>query len=999
MRPASSIRTAAAIALAASLWGAPAAAGPFSRLQVLLPGETAAPGSSTGKSGSAKSQVANIPFTITVRACDSQWNLVNTVTDVIEVLASDESATLPSAVQLQAGTRTYTVTLNSAGNFTLYAHDQSDITIPDGASASVKTQVLLGFRFSHVDPHDQRAGVAFPMTITAVDPSLSTVSGFNGVVSLKEITNFGEAATSPATVTMSSGKWSGDVTCYRKDETVDRGAVLYAWLPGLPGKDGTSEFFNVRANSFKRLLVILPGQTPAPVTETGLTGSPSSQISSVPFQVTIFSTDNWWNQTGSDHRVRLTTTDPAGVTPSSSTLSSGRVTVNVTLYTVGTQTLTATDRDNSSTIGMTTAGIPVIPNAAHHFAIATIASPQIAGQPVAVTIRAVDASNNTVPGYNADAVLYANTGLGSISPELISFANGVWSGNMIFRGAGANVQFTCSDFATTPHTGASNRFEVRAAALYAMQILLPGETVQPGTADGKTGSPSTQRAGTPFTATVRAVDQFWNLVNTASDTVALGSSDAYAGMPAETTLTSGQVLVPVRLALSGAQRLWVSDKDQPAVRPDTSAEVTILGGAFAKVLILAPGETVAPGTANGRGGAATDQSINYAFTCTVLACDPWWNPVSGVIDRVHVSSGDPLAQIGPDAPMVDGRAEFSVRLATGGWQQITVADLSDPSKAGSTTQVRAISSGLHLEASVSPSAARAGEPFTLTVRAVNDAGSVIQEVNSRVSLTVQHASTGQPGRGELVPTELQLLQGQRTISETYSFVEPIVLVARDDAGNAPAVSNVIAITPGQPTAIQFTCDPSWLHGNKHGALSAVVMDDFRNGVPDQPVSFTLVSGTGTLTPIDNASDANGVARADLLSPRQPEKEVLRASTGGVSADLEVAVSFVDPDAPGGTVTNYPNPCHPPLQGTTLSYKLDDNASVTIRIYSQSGALVREVFMDRGAVGGRTGQNEWVWDGRNGSGDVVASGGYVVLVEAQGTGQTLHVMRRKVAVVR
>jgi len=30
---------------------------------------------------------------------------------------------------------------------------------------------------------------------------------------------------------------------------------------------------------------------------------------------------------------------------------------------------------------------------------------------------------------------------------------------------------------------------------------------------------------------------------------------------------------------------------------------------------------------------------------------------------------------------------------------------------------------------------------------------------------------------------------------------------------------------------------------------------------------------------------------------------------------------------------------------------------------------------------------------------VSSGGYVVLIEAQGTGETLHVIRRKLAVVR
>ena len=289
MRPASFISIAAAIVLGTSLCAGPAVAGPFSRLQILLPGETAAPGTASGKTGTPSNQTANIPFNITVRACDSQWNLVNTVTDAVQILSTDASASLPASAQLQAGTRTFTVTLNSAGNFSFQAHDQSDITIPDGSSATVKTQVLQGFRFSTVD-NSQRAGQAFSITVTAVDPTLAKVTGFNGVVNLKQIASFAEAAMSPSTVTMSGGSWSGNVTCYLKDDAV-QGSAIYAWLSAFPSKDGTSGGFDVRAGSFKRLLVVLPGQSPAPATATGLTGTPSSQISGTPFSVTVSATD------------------------------------------------------------------------------------------------------------------------------------------------------------------------------------------------------------------------------------------------------------------------------------------------------------------------------------------------------------------------------------------------------------------------------------------------------------------------------------------------------------------------------------------------------------------------------------------------------------------------------------------------------------------------------------------------------------------------------------
>src|SRR6185369_16789518 len=117
----------------------------------------------------------------------------------------------------------------------------------------------------------------------------------------------------------------------------------------------------------------------------------------------------------------------------------------------------------------------------------------------------------------------------------------------------------------------------------------------------------------------------------------------------------------------------------------------------------------APGTATGRGGTATDQSINYAFTVTALATDQWWNPVGGATDVVHITSGDPNAVLPPDEAMVNGVSDLQVRLATGGFQQISVSDVTNPAKTGSTTQVRAISSGFHLEAAIAQSTARAGE--------------------------------------------------------------------------------------------------------------------------------------------------------------------------------------------------------------------------------------------------------------------------------------------------
>ena len=978
-----------------------AAAGPFTRLQVLMPGETAAPGTASGKTGTPRAQVSGIPFSVTVRACDDTWTTVTSVTHAISLTSSNATATLPGAATLTSGVGTYQVTFNAAGTFQIFAHDETDGTIPDASSASTVSQVMDHFDFSSITQKNQYAGQSLNLTVTAKNAAGATVTGFNGSVDLTEVTSFGDGRISPASVVMTNGVWSGPVTMYRADETsINRGNVnITVKLPSNTAINGTSDPFTVHPGNFARLQIIVPGMAPLPGSVSGYTGTPATQGAATNFPVTVYATDTWWNPVASGDNVAVRDGNNAGTILTQGTLTNGSRQYTIALASAGSHTVTATDQTDNSKTFMTSPTINVVPALAHHFNVVTIASPQTAGTPTSVTINAVDASNNIVPTFSGDAILSANTGLNSISVSTVTFTNGVWTGPITFFGAGGAVTLSCADFASPPHTGTSNSFTVNPGPFHGLQVILPGETAQGGTADGKQGTPTTQTAGTAFSVTIRAVDQWWNLVPGINDTVDLSSTDAFAGMPAQVTLSNGLKLQSVTLYKSGPETITASDATNGSIQDNTSSQVTVVGGTFAKVLVLAPGESPAPGTVTGRTGTATDQSINYAFTVTVMATDQWWNPVSGPTDVVRITSGDPLATLPPDAAMVNGTVDMSVRLSTGGFQQISVSDVTNPSKTGSSTQVRAISSGFHLEASVSPSTARAGENFSLTVKVTNDAGSVIQEINSFVTVVVKNASTQAAGRGVLQQTQFQLLQGQRTMAETYTFAEPIIIEAHDDAGNAPAVTGTIDITPGQPAFVRLTSDPSWVGGNKHANIAARVVDAFENGVPNQSVAFSQLSGTGTLTPIDSATDPAGYARADFLSPRNPEHNLLRAVSGALQQDLDLEVAFVDPTAGGGYVTNYPNPFHPPMEGTILAYKLDDMATVTVRIYTQSGGLVKRMVFDRGTPGGNQGLNTITWDGKNGKGEVVSSGGYIALIEAQGQGSTVNIIRRKLAVVR
>src|SRR5207248_1979615 len=120
--------------------------------------------------------------------------------------------------------------------------------------------------------------------------------------------------------------------------------------------------------------------------------------------------------------------------------------------------------------------------------------------------------------------------------------------------------FTASD---VTHSGITNStttsITVTAGAFAKLQILAPGETASPGSSTGKGGTVSAQTAGTAFNVTVNAVDANWNFINTATDTVALTSSDTNAVVPANTALVAGQASLAVTLKTSGARTVTATD--------------------------------------------------------------------------------------------------------------------------------------------------------------------------------------------------------------------------------------------------------------------------------------------------------------------------------------------------------------------------------------------------------------------------------------------------------
>src|SRR4030095_10836976 len=167
---------------------------------------------------------------------------------------------------------------------------------------------------------------------------------------------------------------------------------------------------------------------------------------------------------------------------------------------------------------------------------ATAGAP-FAQQPV---IRIEDAYGNLRASDNSTVVTVSRSaGSGTLQGTLTATAvNGVVS----FANLSHNLANTISlNFTASGLTGAtSSSIVVSPAAFAKLPLLVPGETAAPTTASGKTGTPTARTAGTAFNITVNAVDSFWNVVNTVTDTVDITSSDASAVLPADTAFVSGR---------------------------------------------------------------------------------------------------------------------------------------------------------------------------------------------------------------------------------------------------------------------------------------------------------------------------------------------------------------------------------------------------------------------------------------------------------------------------
>jgi hypothetical protein len=420
-------------------------------------------------------QTAGGAFMITIRAEDAGNNLVSFSGPVN---LKDETGTLQSistTVTLQNGTATvYPVIYKAATGDYLTVNGLGKVNTSNPFNV---LPASLNHFIQSYGSSPKTAGIAFLDTIKAVDPFGNLITGFNETVGIEaDNVDAGSLPVLPSTsAAFSSGMRIQSMTLTRAANDVQ------ITVRHSGGSFGVSGRFNVIAGSLHHFSL----------------AQVADQATGLAFAVTITAQDANNNKvtdfSGPTKTVAIGHTGTGAITPAvSGAFTDGSWLGNVTVVTTQVSDRIQVSRTGGSENGASNV-FAVNPNIVDHYVIGTINSIQTAGSEFACSIRAVDASENTVTGFNGNANLYDETGTGS--PTSINFTGGTWNGKVkITRSLEKNTLTVTGG----GKSGGSTEFDVRPAAVDTFSI-------------GLIGSP--KNAGVEFPITITAKDAYGNTVS------------------------------------------------------------------------------------------------------------------------------------------------------------------------------------------------------------------------------------------------------------------------------------------------------------------------------------------------------------------------------------------------------------------------------------------------------------------------------------------------------
>jgi hypothetical protein len=469
-----------------------------------------------------------------------------------------------------------------------------------------------------------------------------------------------------------------------------------------------------------------------------------------------------------------------------------------------------------------------------------------AGVPFNFTVSAVDVNSNVVPSYTG-LVSFASSDTLAVLPGISMLTNGVGSFSATLATAGL-MSISATDTVSNNITGSTN---ITVVAGPQTQFLV--------------SAPSSATAGSAFSFTVTAADQYANPVTDYSGTVHFTSTDPGATLPADSTLTAGVGTFSATLVTAGVASLTATDTATNTLAG--SANVTVVSAAATHFFVAAPGSATA-GT---------------AFNFTVTALDQFNNVATGYSGTVHFTSTDASASLPANSTLTAGVGTFSATLETAGTMSLTAVDTVNSSITGSANVAVGTAAVTHFLVTA-PTTATAGTAFNFTVTAEDQFNNVVPGYTG----TAHFSSTD--GAATL-PADSTLVDGVGTFSATLKTAGLMSLTAVDTVSSS--ITGSANVTVAAAAATKFlVITPSTMKARIPSNFSVAAQDQFGNTAVTYAgtVHFTATDGSVTLPADSSLTNGLGVFSVTMQTAGMQTltgTDTANASITGTSAAFEV----------------------------------------------------------------------------------------------------------------
>lgn len=836
--PSTLLRTLLSMVSAVLLWAAPAA-----RAGILSPCNGGnCPAANLIVTGITTPRSAGTAGSVTVEVRTSNGSRATGYTGTVHFTSTDAQALLPAdytftsstadvpncSSNCDQGIHTFAgVTLTTAGTQSVTATDKSKSTVTGSQTGIVVTPATLSRLVLSGIPSSLTAGTASSVTVKATDSYGNLVGSYRGSV---HFTSTDAAAVLPPDYTFTSTD-NGTHTFTSGVTLKSVGTQSVTASDSLNGLSGSQTGITVNPGAASILMV---------------SGVSSPRTANTASSVTATAKDAYGNvATGYTGTVKFTSSDSQATLPANCTAVSGTCTSsNLVLKTVGTQSVTGTDRNNSSITGSQT-GIVVVSNAAVSLVVSGFPSPSTAGASGSLTVTARDAAGNTSTGFSGTATITSPTDpLAGSTPCTLS--GGTCSVSFVLKTAGTqSIQATSGSLTPVPQTD----IQVNAAATASFTVH---------------GFPSPITAGVAGTVNMEAHDAYGNFVGNYSGTASVTSSDAQAS-PTTCTFTSGACSTSFTLKTVGAQTITATAGSSSG----SQVNITVVAGAAASLALTGFPSPVVAGT---------------AATLTVQARDSFGNFAPSYNGTVRFTSSDPLSTVPANTTLSGGIIVLNggVTLRTAGSQSVSAADVNDGSIFGQQTGIVVTAAGATSLTITGSSPTTAGAAAQATVTLYDQYGNqatgyvgTLHFTSSDLLATMAPDRTFGPGDfGAAVLTGFTFRSaGTQTLTATDT-----------QSPSLSATESNIAVAPAAAASFAVEGFPSPSDAGANGSFTVRALDSWNNlatGYRGAP-SFSSTDSAAVLPTSSSFTEADAGSRTFAATLKTAGSQTITATDGPVT---------------------------------------------------------------------------------------------------------------------